>query len=253
MSGTEQRPIRDLHVLMPMAGRGARFIEGGFNTPKPLIMVEDQPMFLKSLSSLAPILQGIEKFNFRLTVIIQDEHQTAFRLGDKIKEAIPDCQVIRLKEVTRGAVETCLMAQELFSPQESLLILDCDLWFKSEDYFQLIRSVMQGECDFAGALLYFKSHNSRYSYAEIVRGEVMRTAEKEVISNFALAGAWFFSSTNIFLMAAHSLLCNPISSELKEYYVSLLYNYIIAEGFSVGAAEIDEYTSYGTPSELLET
>lgn len=252
MSVIEQNTIRNLHVLMPMAGRGARFIEGGFATPKPLIMVEEQPMFLKALSSLAPILQGIDKVNFRLTVIIQDEHQTAFGLGDKIKEAAPGCGVILLMEVTRGAVETCLMAQDLFSPQEALLILDCDLWFKSDNYFHLLRSILNGKSDLAAALLYFKSNNSRYSYADIVGGEVLRTAEKVVISNYALAGSWFFSCTDIFLMAAHALLNNPISSELKEYYVSLLYNYIIAEGYSVGAAEIDEYKSFGTPLELLE-
>lgn len=251
MFGAEQRPMRELHVLMPMAGRGARFSDVGYCAPKPLIRVDDQPMFLKALSSLAPIIQGIEQFKYRLTVIIQEEHQAAFGLGDKIKENVPGCQVIQLKEVTRGAVESCLMAKDSFIAQDSLLILDCDLWFRSEPYFQLIRSVLQGKCDLAGGLLYFKSDDPRYSYAEIESGKVLRTAEKEVISNSALAGAWFFSSSDIFLRAAHALLGNPISNEIREYYVSLLYNYIIADGHSVGAAAVEEYKSYGTPTELL--
>lgn len=253
MFGAEQRPMRRLHVLMPMAGMGSRFIEAGFGTPKPLIRVEDQPMFLKALSSLAPIIQGPEQFKYRLTVIIQEKHQAAFGLGDKIKKTVPNCLVIQLKEVTRGAVETCLMAKDSFSAEDPLLILDCDLWFRSEPYFQLIRSVLQGKCNLAGGLLYFKSDDPRYSYAEIERGKVLRTAEKEVISNSALAGAWFFSSSDIFLRAAHALLGNQISCEIREYYVSLLYNYIIADGHSVGAAPVDEYKSYGTPSEIIGT
>ena len=35
-----------------------------------------------------------------------------------------------------------------------------------------------------------------------------------------------------------------------EYYVSLLYNYLIAAGEKVYLAPMEEYYSYGTPEEL---
>ena len=35
-----------------------------------------------------------------------------------------------------------------------------------------------------------------------------------------------------------------------EFYVSLLYNYLLAEGKVVRLAPMEEYYSYGTPEEL---
>ncbi|HSX29838.1 MAG TPA: hypothetical protein VLE73_04750 [Candidatus Saccharimonadales bacterium] len=47
--------MRDLHIIMPMAGAGSRFAKAGFTTPKPLIQVDGKPMFMKALSALEPI------------------------------------------------------------------------------------------------------------------------------------------------------------------------------------------------------
>ena len=76
-----------------------------------------------------------------------------------------------------------------------------------------------------------------------------RTAEKEVISSHALCGAYFFSSAKGFLKAAHKLMNEPVFTK-PEYYVSLLYNYLLADGETVRLAQMEEYYSYGTPEEL---
>jgi hypothetical protein len=78
---------------------------------------------------------------------------------------------------------------------------------------------------------------------------VKRTAEKEVISTHALCGAYFFSSARGFLKAAHRLMNEPVFTK-PEYYVSLLYNYLLADGETVRLATMEEYYSYGTPEEL---
>ena len=38
--------------LIPMAGAGQRFVDGGYDTPKPLIEVDDMPMIVKAANSL---------------------------------------------------------------------------------------------------------------------------------------------------------------------------------------------------------
>jgi hypothetical protein len=61
-----------------------------------------------------------------------------------------------------------------------------------------------------GALVSFDSDLPKYSYAEIDENGIVKcTAEKEVISNHALCGAYFFSSSAGFLTAAHRLLNEP--------------------------------------------
>ena len=78
---------------------------------------------------------------------------------------------------------------------------------------------------------------------------VLRTAEKEVISNHALCGAYFFSFGKRFKEVAHQLM-NEQNFAKPEYYVSLLYNYLIAAGEKIYLAPMEEYYSYGTPEEL---
>ena len=75
------------------------------------------------------------------------------------------------------------------------------------------------------------------------------TAEKEVISNHALCGAYFFSTGRRFKEIAHQLLNEP-EFKKPEYYVSLLYNYMLTNGEKVQLAPMEEYYSYGTPEEL---
>jgi hypothetical protein len=39
---------------------------------------------------------------------------------------------------------------------------------------------------------------------------------------------------------------------MPEYYMSLLYNILIADGKKIQAATVDEFASFGTPEELDE-
>ena len=103
-----------------------------------------------------------------------------------------------------------------------------------------------------GVLISFESDQPKYSYAEVGEdGYVMRTAEKEVISSHALCGAYFFSTGRRFKEIAHQLLNEP-EFKKPEYYVSLLYNYMLAAGEKVQLAPMEEYYSYGTPEELSQ-
>ena len=38
--------------LIPMAGLGKRFIDKGYKTPKPLILINKKPMFVRAVKSL---------------------------------------------------------------------------------------------------------------------------------------------------------------------------------------------------------
>ena len=98
----------------------------------------------------------------------------------------------------------------------------------------------------------FDSDEPKYSYAEVGDdGLVKRTAEKEVISNHALCGAYFFASGREFKAAAHRLLDEPVMLK-PEFYVSLLYNYLLRDGSPVHVAPMEIYRSYGTPEELKQ-
>jgi len=239
--------MRSLCIVMPMAGEGSRFVADGYTEPKPLIRAEGRPLFLRALKSL----DGIEA-PLRHSFIVRREHVDKHRIDIALLECCPNARIFTVNQTTRGAVETCLMAREAISPDDGVLVLDCDLEFFSSAFNRAVREVLEQPADAArgGVLLSFDADNPRYSYALTDgKGRVIRTAEKKVISNNALAGAYFFSSGRSFLTSAQRLL-EDHARQTPELYVSLLYNYLIEVGEPVRLVKTDEYRSFGTPEEL---
>ena len=230
-----------------MAGEGSRFAKAGWTTPKPLIELRGVPLFQRAIGSVA--LPGVEmKYSF----IVRQEHIDKQHIDQLIKAILPEARVFSVLKTTRGAVETCLVAEGAIDDEDAIVVMDCDLEFRSVGYNELVGralSVSAEEAD-GGALVSFESNNPRYSYAQVDdQGRVLRTAEKEPISNHALCGAYFFGSGKDFKRVANQLLEDGTHGK-AEFYVSLLYNYLLAEGKVVRLAPMEEYYSYGTPEEL---
>lgn len=239
--------MRPLHIIMPMAGEGSRFLKEGWTTPKPLIQLKGKCLFERAVGSVADV-NAQKKYSF----IVRQEHIDYQHIDTLLKEICPSANIFSVSQTTRGAVETCLKAESNIDHEDAILIMDCDLEFKSTGLTQFIRSVLEmpTESVNGGALVSFESQDPRYSYAQVdTNNYVLRTAEKEVISNHALCGAYFFSTSHDFLSAAHRLLKEPVFSK-PEFYVSLLYNYLLQEKQMVRLFPLEEYYSYGTPDEL---
>lgn len=239
--------MRQLHIIMPMAGEGSRFAKAGWTTPKPLIELRGVPLFQRAIGSVA--LPGVEmKYSF----IVRQEHIDKQHIDSLIQDILPEARIFSVLKTTRGAVETCLVAEAAIDDDDAVVVMDCDLEFRSVGYNQLVSKALSLPADEAdgGALVSFESDNLRYSYALVDDdGRVLRTAEKEPISNHALCGAYFFGSGKDFKRIAHQLLDDGTHGK-AEFYVSLLYNYLLAEGKIVRLATMEEYYSYGTPEEL---
>ena len=239
--------MRKLHVVMPMAGEGNRFRREGWTTPKPLIELNGLPLFKHAISSVTA-----DEIEMKYSFIVRKEHIDEYKIDKGILAFQQEANVFSVSKTTRGAVETCLVAESAIADDDAVIVMDCDLEFRSKNFIEIIKEVLNQPANIAegGALVSFESNESRYSYAELNdEGFVIRTAEKEVISNHALCGAYFFSTGRRFKQIAHQLLDEPEFMK-PEYYVSLLYNYLLADGEKVRLAPMEEYYSYGTPEEL---
>jgi len=231
-----------------MAGEGSRFARAGWTTPKPLIELRGVPLFQRAIGSVA-----IEGVDMKYSFIVRQEHIDKQHIDELIKDILPEARIFSVLKTTRGAVETCLVAEDAIDDEDAVVVMDCDLEFRSKRYNELVANALALTADKAdgGALVSFESDNPRYSYAQIDdNGRVLRTAEKEPISNHALCGAYFFGSGKDFKRIAHQLLDDGTHGK-AEFYVSLLYNYLLAEGKTVRLAPMEEYYSYGTPEELM--
>ena len=237
---------RALHIIMPMAGEGSRFIKDGYTTPKPLIEVNGVPLFKRAIDSIE-----IDGVTMKYSFIVRQEHIDKYNIDTQIKEYISEANVFVVQQTTRGAVETCLIASPAIDDTDAIIVMDCDLEFRSKQFTDIITTALEKD-NIGGALVSFNSNLPKYSYAEVDdNGYVIRTAEKEVISNHALCGAYFFSTGKLFKYVANNLLLEA-NFDKPEYYVSLLYNYVLKMGKQVQLASLDGYYSYGTPEELKQ-
>lgn len=239
--------MRSLHIIMPMAGEGSRFLKAGWIIPKPLIELKGVPLFIRSISSVST-----DDIMMKYSFIVRQEHIEKYHIDEFIKSRLPHANIFSVVKTTRGAVETCLMAETALNPEDSVIIMDCDLEFMSQELIDNMRDILSKPVDEVngGLLVSFESELPRYSYAEIDDNSIVkRTAEKEVISSHALCGAYFFSSAEGFLRVAHQLLEDATFNK-PEFYVSLLYNYLLESGETVKLCRMEKYYSYGTPEEL---
>lgn len=61
--------MRPLHIIMPMAGEGSRFLKEGWTTPKPLIKLHDKELFLRAIGSVK-----VEDAPMKYSFIVRQEH-----------------------------------------------------------------------------------------------------------------------------------------------------------------------------------
>lgn len=227
------------NILIPIAGRGQRFVDEGYVMPKQLIMVGDTQMIDLSLSSI------LNKDQCNLIFCLRRDHVNNYSLDKILKQKYgEDIKLIILDHVTRGSVETCLMAKDYINNDNPLMIYTLDVYF--EDFFD----PTDIEPDMDGTILTFKSNNNGYSYAKLNdEGFVTKTAEKEVISENAAVGVYTFGSGASFVKYAEQMIDQEIMTR-GEFYICPLYNLMIKDGAKVNINEVDKMHLMGTPEEL---
>jgi NDP-sugar pyrophosphorylase family protein len=238
--------MRPLHIILPMAGYGSRFAKVGVTTPKPLIPVDGKPMFLKAISSFDNL-----KASKRYTVILRKEHVDEYNLEELVKQALPEVNVVITDEPATGALRDAYRAKPHLKPDEGIIVMDCDIQIGGEAYFDMIESSLSGQDkDLKGGLLLFSADNPRYSYAEVDDDwKVLRTAEKQVISPYAIGGGYFISDTETLIKNADDVFAEPLGEGRPEYFMSYIFNQILKSGGNVKGA-LGDFISFGTPEEL---
>lgn len=229
-----------LNLIMPMGGGGTRFGNHGFELPKPLIPIYGKPFFYWATRS-------IEKFVElnSLTFVVLQDHIEKFHIDCEIKKYYPEANILVIPEVLPGAVLTCMAGIKDIPDGQPILFNDCDHLFLCQDFYDFCENGNFEQPD--GALLTFSSNEDRFSYvAYDENGFVTRTVEKEVISNDAICGAYYFRNKQIFEEAVEEYLTK---CAYKEFFVSGVYNVMAEHGKKIVTKKTDVHVSFGTPDE----
>ena len=220
-----------------MVGRGQRFRDEGFTTPKQLIEVGHKQIIDWSLSAI-----NTDECN--LIFVIRRDTVYSHQMDEVLRQKFgDDISIIIVDRDTEGTVCSCLYAEDYINNEIPLVITTLDMYF--EPHFDPAK--VDEEAD--GAVVTFHADNSAYSYSELGRdGYVKRTAEKEVISNYAHAGLYYFARGEDFVRLAGEMIKRNIRVK-NEFYVAPLYNLFIEEGMKIVIHPIDNLWSMGTPFE----
>jgi NDP-sugar pyrophosphorylase family protein len=223
-----------------MAGLGKRFIDFGITTPKPLVNVDGIPMFIRSIQSLKKV-----DVRFKLIIIIRKGHLQHKHIEKLLDNFGIEGEVRYIDQSTRGAAETAFQATKILDPTSPLMLLDCDIYFESDAFVD--KTLKAGNKGFDGSLMYFNSDSKNYSYLELDKLgiSVTVTAEKKVISNLAIVGAYYFNEVALFNTFAEKLFLDNLQSG-DEYYISKIYSLMITHGKKVSAYKSKMF-NFGQP------
>jgi NDP-sugar pyrophosphorylase family protein len=232
-----------MQIIIPLAGKAARFQERGHTFPKPLFEIGNRSMIEVVLENLSPPPPA------QCTFICRKEHLSQFYLDDMLRLLAPGCRVISLENETAGALCSVLLAMDQLDLDEELLIANGDQFIAgSLDPFW--NTCRQPGVD--GCVLTFNATHPRWSFAKTDEtGKVVAVAEKRPISKQATAGLYYFRRARDLIEASERMILKGLTTS-GQFFVCPVYNELILAGKNIRAHHLPDGAmhSLGTPEDL---
>jgi RpiB/LacA/LacB family sugar-phosphate isomerase len=227
--------MKKYNLVLPIAGKAQRFIDAGYMMPKPLILAKGKHVIDWSLES-------VDTSECNLIFIVRLDHIYNFSIDKILKQKFgEDITIISVDHVTQGALETCLLAEGYIDNDTPLYIYTPDVYFGPQ-----FNPSCVGDAD--GFLLTFLANSPDHSYTEIdENGVASRVVEKEVISEHANVGLYYFKTGSMFRQYAQEAMDKKLLIK-GEYYIAPIYNYMIRDGLKVTACDTEKMHILGTPA-----
>ncbi len=227
-----------MKILVPMAGRGSRYANRGFETPKPLIEIAGRPMLLWALDSLAEIACS------EIIFVLLAEHEAQYKVTDLVRaNTTVKTTFVTIPEVTQGQLCTILAAQQYIDTEEDVLIVASDTFIKSD----LGNDILHKTSDCAGIISVINLPGEQWSFAKTdAAGRVVAVAEKVRISDHASNGLYYFSKGADLVKYGQEMIRRDERTR-GEFYVIPVYQKMIDDGKTIVLSQAAEMWDMGTP------
>ena len=232
-----------INVVIPMAGAGSRFAIAGYNVPKPFIEFNNKMM-------IEHVLGSFDEIDAKFILVLQEKFLTEHKEQLEQLQSKHNLNFVTVPKLTMGAAITALAAHKEIDENFDIIFADSDNIFKQSDIKNFISFARSN--DLSGALLTINSDKPCYSYAKTdENGYLVETKEKEVISNHAITGVYYFKSLQQFRDSVIDLV---VESDLSkgEFYMSNVYNHLRKITDKIGVFDIENFDCVGTPEQLKE-
>jgi HAD superfamily hydrolase (TIGR01509 family) len=224
----------NLNLVIPMAGNGQRFVDAGYNLPKPLIPIPKTPMIHEVYSHL--------NINSNCTFIIKKSHRLEYDIDKILNNIHPNCNIVEVDGVTQGSVESILLSEEHIDNDSPLIISNCDniiIW----DSVDFMYSMNRLNAD--GGIVCFKDTDTKWSFAKLnADNEIVEVAEKKPISDNATSGIYYWKRGSDFVKYAKQMISEDYRVN-NEFYTAPVYNFAIRDGKRIYPYFIDKSDMWG--------
>jgi len=235
-----------------MAGKGKRFAEAGYAELKPFIQIDGKPMVEHVIANLTGWMYfGEHVMPHQVILVVDPDIEERYAkelasLSDKYNVRV----VSTNGEVQHGQAWSCRVAESLIDNETPLLIANSDqiLMDYSENWLnEWLAFIHANPCD--GSVALFWNNHPKWSYAKVANGLIVETAEKQVISEHATVGLYYFNKGHDFITYSDQMIVEQETVN-GEYYVCPVYNRMIQEGAQIKPYWFNQVWGIGTPVDL---
>lgn len=244
------RGIEQMTLILPMAGAGSRFKMVGYNLPKPLLPVENEPMVFKAVDCLPPCLKN--------TFICLYEHMQNYPTINKLLLDKYTAHILQIPSVTQGQACTCEIGinNSVIEDNEPILISACDngAYYDVEKFYNMIddKTIDVIVWSFTNNPT-SKLYPHMYAWLDVdPDGNILDVSIKKPFSDreatHCIIGTMYFRNKHIYNEGLQEIYEKNIRTN-GEFYVDNLLVPLIQKGYKVKVFEVKNYLCWGTPND----
>jgi NDP-sugar pyrophosphorylase family protein len=240
-----------MHIIVPMSGIGKRFIDAGYNDPKPLILIDGKPI----IEHVCDLFPGETKFTF----ICNSKHLSETNIRNILKSIKPNSNIVEIPNHKKGPVYAVSLVEHLIDDNEEVIVNYCDFgtyW----NYHDFLKHTRNRNAD--GAIPSYKGFHphmlgsTNYAFMRDNDQWMLEIKEKEPFTDnrmeeFASNGTYYFKKGSYVKKYFNEIMSKDIHLN-GEYYVSLIYNLLVKDGLKVSIYNIQHMLQWGTPQDVEE-
>jgi NDP-sugar pyrophosphorylase family protein len=234
-----------INIILPIASGKLLDDNEKFQYPLPLVEINGKSLIEYTLDGLKSLGDEV-KFIF----ILNENDCTKYHFDNTLRLLKPKCEIIKINGSTSGAICSILMAIDVIDKKAECLIVNYDQYI-DVNLSEVIQNYRDQNAD--GGIVTFNSVHPRWSFARISNQTVLETAEKNPISNFAIAGFYYFKNAIDFINCAFSVIKFDDNYNGK-YFTSSVFNQMILKNLVIKNVLIDKnkYHSFYSSQKVKE-
>lgn len=241
-----------MKILIPMAGKGKRFVRAGYLLPKPFIEVDGHPVIEHILRNFSPD----DEFVFGMN----EEHYREPAFRKTLQRLAPKAMIIPIPYQPEGPIAVLRHMFEAIDDDEPVIVNYCDFSWEW-NYEDFRKTVAENRSD--GAVVCYRGFHPHLlgpnHYATLdADGLWMKEIREKFSWHDDKQKDWTSSGTYYFRTGALLRKCvGDIEPRHEwringEYYVSQLFQILREQGGRVFIYEAPRMLQWGTPEDLEE-